>query len=150
MRRMAKGAITSLSGLQKKSAGNNLWKILCSDSFPNVTCRCEQNKKDAIFKVQGKKLLLLLLNVKKKLGVTQLSFDNILRNCSSKSRTEDTGIKHIPPHQAMDRLNTPSTLCFWKALPVRFSRFQPQRTKNISQDRNIAPLCDAGYYSICI
>lgn len=67
MRRMAKGAITSLSGLQKKSAGNNLWKILCSDSFSNVTCRCEQNKKDAIFKVQGKKLLLLLLNVKKKI-----------------------------------------------------------------------------------
>lgn len=107
MRRKAKGTITSLSGFPNESAANNLWKILSSDSFTNVTCRREQNKRDVIFKVKGEKMLPLLLNVKKK-GVTHVSYDNMLRDCSFKTRAEDTGIKHTPPHQVMDRLNTSS------------------------------------------
>lgn len=37
MRRKAKGTITSSSGFPNKTAGSNLWKILSSDSFTNVT-----------------------------------------------------------------------------------------------------------------
>lgn len=38
--------------------------------------------------------------------VKQVSYDNLLRDCSFKIRIEDTRSKQTPPHHVMDRLNT--------------------------------------------